>query len=110
MSNSHIVSNPSTPAQSTFLDGARDALVIVFTYLPVAFAFGVAMASIGVSAICAMFTIATLPPLFEHHDRIFAMSFGFLALIVFYALSKKIILATLTAALIYGILFTYVHF
>lgn len=71
---------------------------------------GVAMASIGVSAICAMFTIATLPPLIEHHDRIFAMSCGFLALIVIYALSKKIILATLTAALIYGVLFTYVHF
>ena len=60
MSNSHIVSNPSTHRQSTFLDGARDALVIVFTYLPVAFAFGVAAVGFGFNAWEALFLSSTI--------------------------------------------------
>ena len=60
MSNSHIVSNPSAPVQSTFLDGARDALVIVFTYLPVAFAFGVAAVGFGFNSWEALFLSSTI--------------------------------------------------
>lgn len=46
--------------QSSFLDGARDALVIVFTYLPVSFAFGVAAVSYGFSAWEALFLSSTM--------------------------------------------------
>jgi len=45
----------TTIPQSTFLDGARDALVIVFTYLPVAFAFGVAAIGFGFNSWEALF-------------------------------------------------------
>ena len=50
----------TTIPQSTFLDGARDALVIVFTYLPVAFAFGVAAIGFGFNSWEALFLSSTI--------------------------------------------------
>ena len=50
----------TTIPQSTFLDGARDALVIVFTYLPVAFAFGVAAVGFGFNSWEALFLSSTI--------------------------------------------------
>ncbi|MFU8925202.1 AzlC family ABC transporter permease [Acinetobacter puyangensis] len=53
--NSHILSSPGT-----FWDGAKDALVIVFTYLPVSFAFGVGAVSYGFSPWEALFLSSTM--------------------------------------------------
>ena len=68
---------------------------------------GVAMGAIGMSAICSMLMVATLPPLIEDTSKSFAMACGFVTLIVIYFWSKKIVLATLLAALVYGLVFTY---
>ena len=68
---------------------------------------GVAMGAIGMSAICSMLMVATLPPLIEDSSKSFAMACGFVVLIAVYFASKKIVLATLLAALIYGLVFTY---
>ncbi|OUY07071.1 L-valine transporter subunit YgaH [Acinetobacter populi] len=68
---------------------------------------GVAMGSIGISAICAMLMVATLPPLLENPAKTLAMVCGFSILVLVYFLTKKIVLATLLAALCYGLVFTY---
>ena len=68
---------------------------------------GVAMGAIGMSAICSMLMVATLPPLIEDASKSFAMACGFVVLIAVYFASKKIVLATLLAALVYGLIFTY---
>ena len=67
----------------------------------------VAMGAIGMSAICSMLMVATLPPLIEDTSKSFAMGCGFVVLIAVYFASKKIVLATLLAALVYGLIFTY---
>lgn len=68
---------------------------------------GVAMGAIGLSAICSMLMVATLPPLLQDSSKSFAMACGFVVLIAIYFASKKIVLATLLAALVYGLVFTY---
>lgn len=68
---------------------------------------GIAMGAIGMSAICSMLMVATLPPLLEDSTKSFAMGCGFVVLITIYFASKKIVLATLLAALVYGLVFTY---
>lgn len=68
---------------------------------------GVAMGAIGMSAICSMLMVATLPPLIEDSSKSFAMACGFVMLIAIYFWTKKIVLATLLAALVYGLVFTY---
>lgn len=47
-------------SQGTFFDGVKDALVIVFTYLPVSFAFGVSAVTLGFSAWEALFLSSTM--------------------------------------------------
>ena len=68
---------------------------------------GVAMGAIGMSAICSMLMVATLPPLIEDASKSVAMACGFVMLIVIYFWTKKIVMATLLAALVYGLVFTY---
>lgn len=46
--------------QGTFFDGVKDALVIVFTYLPVSFAFGVSAVSLGFTPWEALFLSSTM--------------------------------------------------
>lgn len=67
----------------------------------------IAMGSIGISAICAMLMVATLPPLLAQPHKIYAMACGFAVLTVIYFFSKKIVPATLCAALCYGLVYTY---
>lgn len=47
-------------SHSSFFDGVKDALVIVFTYLPVSFAFGVSAVSLGFSQWEALFLSSTM--------------------------------------------------
>ncbi|TCM60251.1 branched-subunit amino acid transport protein AzlD [Acinetobacter calcoaceticus] len=68
---------------------------------------GIALGAIGISAITAMLVVATLPPLIETPNKIVAMSVGFIVLSGLYYFSKKIVLATLLAALAYGLVYTY---
>lgn len=70
----------------------------------------VALGSIGIAAISSMLVVATLPPLREHPDKSVAMLVGFIVLTALYFKFKKIVPATLTAALAYGLVYTYVHF
>lgn len=72
----------------------------------------IALGSIGISAISAMLVVATLPPLQDNPNKSVAMLAGFIVLSIIYFKTKKIVLATLTAALVYGLVFTYipVHF
>ena len=67
-----------------------------------------ALCSIGISAISSMLIVATLPPLIETPNKSFAMLVGFIVLTGLYFIFKRIVLATLTAALAYGIVYTYV--
>lgn len=70
----------------------------------------IALGAIGISAISAMLVVATLPPLLEQPNKSFAMLIGFIVLSTLYFKFKKIVLATLTAALSYGVVYTYVPF
>ena len=67
----------------------------------------IALGSIGISAISAMLVVATLPPLLETPHKSVAMFIGFLVLIALYFKFKQIVAATLTAALTYGLVYTY---
>ena len=68
----------------------------------------VALGSIGISAISAMLVVATLPPLLETPQKSLAMLVGFIVLTGLYFKFKQIVLATLIAALSYGLVYTYV--
>lgn len=68
----------------------------------------IALGSIGISAISAMLVVATLPPLLETPNKSVAMLAGFIVLSLIYFKFKKIVVATLTAALVYGLVYTYV--
>lgn len=68
----------------------------------------VALGSIGISAISAMLVVATLPPLLKTPNKSVAMLAGFIVLSLIYFKFKKIVVATLTAALVYGLVYTYV--
>ncbi|KGT48211.1 MULTISPECIES: L-valine transporter subunit YgaH [Acinetobacter] len=72
----------------------------------------IALGAIGISAISAMLVVATLPPLLETPDKSVAMLAGFIVLTALYFKFKRIVMATLTAALTYGLIYTYVpiHF
>ena len=67
----------------------------------------IALGSIGIAAISSMLVVATLPPLIETPNKSFAMLVGFVVLAGIYFKYKRIVLATLTAALVYGIIYTY---
>lgn len=67
----------------------------------------IALGSIGIAAISAMLVVATLPPLIEQPTKSLAMLVGFVVLTVLYFSTKKIVAATLTAALSYGLFYTY---
>ena len=68
----------------------------------------IALGSIGISAISSMLIVATLPPLIETPNKSFAMFVGFIVLIGIYFKFKKIVLATLIAAVSYGLVYTYI--
>ncbi|WP_312086447.1 L-valine transporter subunit YgaH [Acinetobacter variabilis] len=68
----------------------------------------IALGSIGIAAISSMLVVATLPPLLETSDKSFAMLIGFIVLAGLYFKFKKIVMATLTAALTYGLIYTYI--
>lgn len=70
----------------------------------------IALGSIGISAISSMLVVATLPPLLKTPDKSAAMLAGFIVLTGLYFKFKKIVPATLTAALTYGLVYTYVPF
>ena len=67
----------------------------------------IALSCIGISAISSMLVVATLPPLIETPNKSFAMLVGFIVLTGLYFKFKRIVLATLTAALAYGVVYTY---
>lgn len=68
----------------------------------------IALGSIGIAAISSMLIVATLPPLIETPNKSFAMLVGFVVLTGLYFKFKRIVLATLIAALAYGLVYTYV--
>ena len=70
----------------------------------------IALGSIGIAAISSMLVVATLPPLMETPDKSFAMLMGFLTLAGLYFKFKQIVPATLTAAVTYGLIYTYLPF
>lgn len=67
----------------------------------------IALGAIGIAAISSMLVVATLPPLLEAPNKSFAMLMGFIVLTVLYFQFKRIVMATLTAALTYGLIYTY---
>ena len=68
----------------------------------------IALGSIGIAAISSMLIVATLPPLIETPNKSFAMLVGFIVLAGLYFKFKQIVPATLTAALSYGLVYTYI--
>ncbi|WP_179998205.1 MULTISPECIES: L-valine transporter subunit YgaH [unclassified Acinetobacter] len=67
----------------------------------------IALGSIGIAAISSMLVVATLPPLLETPNKSVAMLIGFIVLSGLYFKFKQIVPATLTAALTYGLVYTY---
>lgn len=67
----------------------------------------IALSSIGIAAISSMLVVATLPPLLENPNKSLAMLSGFIVLAILYFKFQKIVPATLTAALTYGVVYTY---
>ncbi|MBE9400415.1 L-valine transporter subunit YgaH [Acinetobacter albensis] len=70
----------------------------------------IALSSIGIAAISSMLVVATLPPLMETPNKSFAMLIGFFTLTGLYFKFKKIVPATLIAAVSYGVIYTYLPF
>ncbi|MBI1453274.1 MULTISPECIES: L-valine transporter subunit YgaH [Acinetobacter] len=70
----------------------------------------IALGAIGISAISSMLVVATLPPLLETPNKSIAMLAGFIVLTGLYFKFKQIVPATLTAALTYGVVYTYLPF
>ena len=68
----------------------------------------IALGSIGIAAISSMLVVATLPPLLDTPNKSFAMLVGFIVLAGLYFKYKQIVPATLTAALSYGLVYTYI--
>ena len=68
----------------------------------------IALGSIGIAAISSMLVVATLPPLLDTTSKRFAMLVGFIDLAGLYFMFKQIVRATLTAALSYGLVYTYI--
>ena len=68
----------------------------------------IALGSIGIAAISSMLVVATLPPLLDTPTKSFAMLVGFIVLAGLYFKFKQIVPATLTAALSYGLVYTYI--
>lgn len=69
----------------------------------------IALGSIGIAAISSMLVVATLPPI-ETPNKSVAMLVGFITLAGLYFKFKQIVVATLTAAVVYGFVYTYVPF
>lgn len=67
----------------------------------------ISLSSIGIAAISSMLMVATLPPLIHSPDKISAMVIGFITLTILYIWLKRMVFATLVAALVYGIIYTY---
>lgn len=67
----------------------------------------IALSSIGIAAISSMLVVATLPPLLQTPNKSFAMLVGFAVLTGLYFKFRQIVPATLTAALTYGLVYTY---
>ncbi|WP_343596286.1 L-valine transporter subunit YgaH [Acinetobacter sp.] len=67
----------------------------------------ITLGSIGIAAISSMLIVATLPPLIQSPDKTFAMIVGFITLIILYFWLKRMVFATLVAALVYGVVYTY---
>lgn len=67
----------------------------------------ITLGCIGISAISAMLMVATLPALIEHPNKVIATSLGFMTLTILYLKTRRMVMATLLAALIYGISYTY---
>ena len=67
----------------------------------------IALGAIGIAAISSMLVVATLPPLLETPNKSMAMLAGFIVLTALYFKFKRIVMATLTAALTYGLVYTY---
>lgn len=68
----------------------------------------IALSAIGIAAISSMLVVATLPPLLKTPDKSAAMLAGFIVLAALYFKFKQIVPATLTAALTYGLVYTYI--
>lgn len=67
----------------------------------------IALGSIGIAAISSMLVVATLPPLLQTPNKSVAMLVGFTVLTSLYFKFRQIVPATLTAALVYGLVYTY---
>lgn len=67
----------------------------------------IALGAIGIAAISSMLVVATLPPLLETPNKSVAMLMGFVVLSGLYFKFRQIVPATLTAALTYGVVYTY---
>lgn len=67
----------------------------------------IALGSIGIAAISSMLVVATLPPLIETPNKSVAILVGFITLAGLYFKFKQIVAATLTAAVVYGLVYTY---
>lgn len=67
----------------------------------------IALGSIGIAAISSMLVVATLPPLLQTPNKSVAMLVGFTVLTGLYFKFRQIVPATLTAALVYGLVYTY---
>ena len=68
----------------------------------------IALGSIAIAAISSMLVVATLPPLLDTPNKSFAMLVSFIVLAGLYFKFKQIVPATLTAALSYGLVYTYI--
>src|SRR5690606_28478397 len=68
----------------------------------------IVLGSIGIAAISSMLVVATLPPLLATPNKSIAMLVGFSVLTALYVKFKRIVMATLTVALTYGLVYTYV--
>lgn len=61
--------------------------------------------SIGIAAICALLVVSTLPDIMHEHQRTWPALAGFLTLTLLFGRTRSIVLATLSSALVYGLVY-----
>ncbi|WP_319930774.1 L-valine transporter subunit YgaH [Xenorhabdus santafensis] len=66
---------------------------------------GVILDSIGIASICSLLIISSIPEVIKEHNKILPTLFGFLTICLFFYKTRSIIVATLSGAAIFGLIF-----
>ncbi|MBI6548390.1 L-valine transporter subunit YgaH [Xenorhabdus lircayensis] len=66
---------------------------------------GIILDSIGIASICSLLIVSSIPDVMKEHPKIFPSLIGCLTICLFFYKTRSIIIATLSGAAVFGIIF-----